>query len=71
MVKIHIGSSYPRLCLKKAVATPRDTSQRDHRGVNVCELVEERDDPAVHFQPAKHAFDHVALSVVGPVEQSG
>jgi len=51
--------------------TPHGTSQRDHGGIAFREFVEARHDPAVLFQPAKHALDDVALSVLGPIKQSG
>jgi hypothetical protein len=50
--------------------TPHGTSQRDHSGIAFRELVEACHDPAVFFQPAKHALDDVALSVLGPIKQS-
>jgi len=50
--------------------TPHGASQRDHGGTTFRELVEAGHDPAVLFQPAKHALDDVALSVFGPVKQS-
>ena len=51
--------------------TPHGTSQGDHGGVTFRELVEARYDPAFLFQPAKHALDDVALSVLGPIKQPG
>ncbi|MNJ32719.1 hypothetical protein D3C77_273930 [compost metagenome] len=56
---------------KEMSQTPHGTSQRDHSGIAFRELVEACHDPAVLFQPAKHALDDVALSVLGPIEQSG
>lgn len=37
--------------------TPHGASQRDHGGITFRELVEASHDPAVLFQPAKHALD--------------
>lgn len=51
--------------------TPHGTSQQDHGGTAFRELVEACQDPAALFQPAKHALDDVALSVLGPTKQSG
>jgi hypothetical protein len=51
--------------------TPHGTSQRDHSGITFRELVEACNDAAILFQPAKHALDDVALSVFGPIKQSG
>ena len=54
---------------KEMSQTPHGTSQRDHSGIAFRELVEARHDAAVLFQPAKHALDDVALSVLGPIKQ--
>jgi hypothetical protein len=64
------GRSTPRFCTKELSQTPHGTSQRDHGCIAFRELVEVCHDAAVLFQPAKHALDHVALSVLRPVEQS-
>jgi len=50
---------------------PHGTNQRDHSGIAFSELVNACHDGAVLFQPAEHALDDVALSVFGPVKQSG
>lgn len=55
---------------KEMSQTPHGTSQRDHSGIAFRELVEACHDPAVLFQPAKHALDDVALSVLWPIKQS-
>ncbi|MDF9892915.1 UNVERIFIED_ORG: ABC-type multidrug transport system ATPase subunit [Pseudomonas vranovensis] len=55
---------------KEMSQTPHGTSQRDHSSIAFRELVEARHDPSVLFQPAKHALDDVALSVLGPIKQS-
>lgn len=54
---------------KEMSQTPHGTSQRDHSGIAFRELVEARHDASVLFQPAKHALDDVALSVLGPIKQ--
>lgn len=51
--------------------TPHDTSQRDHRAITFCELVEACHDSSVLFQPAEHALDHVTLAVLGTIKQAG
>lgn len=56
---------------KEMSQTPPGTSQLDHSGIAFRELVKACHDPAVLFQPAKHALDDVALSVLGPIKQSG
>ncbi|CAG8865543.1 hypothetical protein PS627_01460 [Pseudomonas fluorescens] len=56
---------------KEMSQTPHGTRQRDHGGIAFRELVEACHDPAVLFQPAKHALDDVALTVFGPIKQSG
>gem|GEM_PF-985393 len=55
----------------KASQTPHAASQRDHRCITFCKLVEARHHPAILFQPAEHALDDVALSVLWPIEQPG
>ena len=56
--------------LKEMSQTPHGTNQWDHRGIAFRELVEACHDAAVLFQPAKHALDDVALSVLGAIKQS-
>lgn len=51
--------------------TSHGTSQRVDGGIAFCELVEECHDAAILFQLAKHALEDVALSVLGPIKQSG
>lgn len=62
----HVGS-----VRKEMSQIPHGTSQRNHSGIAFRELVEARHDASVLFQPAKHALDDVALSVLGPVKQPG
>jgi len=54
---------------KEMSRTPHGTSQRDHTGIAFRELFEARHDASVLFQPAKHALDDVALSVLVPIKQ--
>ena len=48
---------------------PHRTSQRHHRGINFCELVEARDDPPVILQSTEHALDDIALPILGSITQ--
>ena len=51
--------------------TPHGTSQRDHRSITSCKLVEAGNDPAVFLQPAEHTFNNVALPVLGRSKSLG
>ena len=51
--------------------TPHGTSQRDPGGIAFRELVEARHDPAILFQPAKHALDDLAPSVLSRSKSVG
>lgn len=53
---------------KEMSQTPHGTSQRDHSGIAFRELVEACHDPAILFQPAKHALDDIALLVLRPIK---